>query len=205
MNSRQIIITVLVAIAAYFIGGLSPAVFISKKVTGNDIRNSGSGNAGATNIMRHIGVRLGVLTFVLDVLKGALPTLLAMLLVGRYAAYVVGLAVVLGHVFPVFLGFKGGKGVATSFGMLLMLQPLLAVVLVLLALAIMFATRIVSLGAIIAVTLFPVCGLLIPGGGWEFAVFSLLVCGLIIFKHRENIVRIFKGTENKIDPKKLKR
>ena len=208
MNTQQVILIIGIAIASYFIGGLSPAIFLSKLVTGNDIRESGSGNAGATNMLRHVGVRAGLLTFILDVLKGVIPTLLAMLIFNRfapYAAYAAGLFVVVGHIFPVFLGFRGGKGVATSFGVLLVLQPLLSVVLVLVAFAIMFATGYVSLGSIVAAALFPICSYLIAPIGWQFATFSLVVCGLMIFMHRENIKRLIKGTENKIDPKKLKR
>jgi acyl phosphate:glycerol-3-phosphate acyltransferase len=205
MNTTQILLTVGIAIVSYFIGGLSPAVFLSRKVTGKDIRASGSGNAGASNMLRNVGVKMGILTFSLDVLKGVVPTLLALLLVGQYAGYAAGLAVVLGHIYPAFLGFKGGKGVATSFGMLLVLQPLLSIILVLVAFAIMFTTRMISLGSIIAAALYPVCGFLIPSIGWQFAAFSLIACGLIIIKHKENIVRIFNGTETRIDPKKLKR
>ena len=204
MNAQQILTLVGIAVVSYFIGGLSPAVFLSRKLTGKDIRDSGSGNAGATNMLRHVGVRMGVITFILDVLKGVVPTRLALLLVGRYAAYAAGMAVIIGHIFPVFLRFKGGKGVATAFGMLVVLQPLLSVVLVLVAFAIMFATRMVSLGSVVAAALFPICSFLIPVIPNDFAWFSLIACALVIYKHKENIVRIFKGTENRIDPSKLK-
>lgn len=214
MNSTQIVLTVVIAVAAYFIGGLNPALLISRTVTGKDIRETGSGNAGATNVMRSIGVRYGILTFGLDVLKGVVPTLLARLLIDQhtpyaayasFAAYLTGFMVILGHIFPVFLGFKGGKGVATSLGMLFVIQPLVTAVLLLVALGLMFATGYVSLGSVISTALIPVTGFIIPAVGWQFGVFGLCVAALVLWKHRENIERLVRGTENRIDPKKLKR
>jgi acyl phosphate:glycerol-3-phosphate acyltransferase len=214
MNTTQIIWTVVLALAAYFIGGLSPALLISRSVAGKDIRETGSGNAGATNVMRSLGVRYGILTFGLDVLKGVVPTLIAKLCIDQntpyasyasYAAYLVGFMVVLGHAFPVILGFRGGKGVATSLGMLFVIQPLLTVVLLMIALGLMFATGLVSLGSIISTALIPVSGFIIPAVGWHFGVFGLFVAALVLWKHRDNILRLIKGTENRIDPKKLKK
>jgi glycerol-3-phosphate acyltransferase PlsY len=214
MNTLQIILTIVIAIASYFMGGLSPAVLISRLASGRDIRETGSGNAGAANVMRNLGVRLGILTFSLDVLKGVVPALVAKLCIDQhtdyasyasYAAYLAGLMVILGHTFPVFLNFKGGKGVSTTVGMLFVIQPLLTAVLLLFALAIMFATGYVSLGSVVSAALIPVAGFLIPSLGWHFGIFGLCVAALLLWNHRENIDRLFKGTENRIDPKKLKR
>lgn len=217
MSTTQIIWTVVIAVAAYFIGGLSPALLISRTVAGKDIREIGSGNAGATNVMRSMGVRYGILTFGLDVLKGVVPTLVALLCIDRhtayapsfpyapYAAYLAGFMVIVGHTFPLLLGFRGGKGVATSAGMFFVLQPLVTAVLLLLALGIMFATAYVSLGSVVSFALMPFTGFLIPAVGWHFGVFSLFVAVLVLWKHRENIERLIKGTENRIDPKKLKK
>jgi len=216
MNTMQVVLTLLIAVAAYFIGGLSPALLIGKLASGKDIRETGSGNAGATNVMRTLGVRLGILTFVLDVLKGVAPALAAKLLIDQqmsyytldqasYAAYLAGFMVILGHTFPLFLKFRGGKGVATTVGMLFVIQPVLTAALLLLALAIMFATGIVSLGSVISAALIPISGFLIPSIGWHFGVFGLFVAALLLWNHRVNIDRILKGTENRIDPKKLKR
>lgn len=214
MNTQQIIWTIVIAVAAYFIGGLSPALLISRAIAGKDIRESGSGNAGATNVMRMIGVRAGILTFALDVLKGLVPTLVAKLCIdvhtdyasyASYAAYLAGFMVILGHTYPLLLGFRGGKGVATSLGMLFVIQPVATAVLLLIALGLMFMTGLVSLGSIVSTALIPVSGFLIPAVGWHFGVFGLFVAALVLWKHRENIERLIKGTENKIDPKKLKR
>lgn len=214
MNTTQIIWTVVIAVAAYFIGGLSPALLISRSVTGKDIRETGSGNAGATNVMRVMGVRYGILTFALDVVKGIAPTLIARLCIDQYAdyasyasyaAYLAGFMVILGHTYPLILGFRGGKGVATSLGMLFVLQPIATAVLLLIALGLMFITGLVSLGSIVSTALIPVSGFLIPAVGWHFGVFGLFVAALVLWKHRENIERLIKGTENRIDPGKLKR
>ncbi len=214
MNTEQIIWTIVIAIAAYFIGGLSPAMLISRAIAGKDIRETGSGNAGATNVMRVLGVRAGILTFALDVLKGLAPTLVAKLCIdanadyasyASYAAYLAGFMVILGHTYPLLLGFRGGKGVATSLGMLFVIQPIATAVLLLIALGLMFMTGLVSLGSIVSTALIPVSGFLIPAVGWRFGVFGLFVAALVLWKHRENIERLIKGTENKIDPKKLKR
>jgi glycerol-3-phosphate acyltransferase PlsY len=214
MNTTQIILTVVIAVASYFVGGLSPAILIGKLTNGRDIREVGSGNAGATNVLRSLGVRLGLLTFVLDVAKGVVPTLAARLIVDQfaayypeasYAAYLAGFMVILGHTFPVLLKFRGGKGVSTTVGILFVIQPVLTAALLLLALAIMVATGFVSLGSMVSAVLIPVAGFLIPQVGWHFGIFGLCVALLLIWNHRENIDRLFKGTENKIDPKKLKR
>lgn len=214
MNTTQIVWTVVIAIAAYFIGGLSPALLISRAVSGKDIRETGSGNAGATNVMRIMGVRYGILTFALDVIKGIVPTLIAKLCIDQYAdyaayasyaAYLAGFMVILGHTYPVMLGFRGGKGVATSLGMLFVIQPVVTAVLLLVALGLMFMTGLVSLGSIVSIVLIPVSGFLIPAVGGHFGVFGLVVAALVLWKHRENIERLIKGTENRIDPKKLKR
>jgi glycerol-3-phosphate acyltransferase PlsY len=221
MNTTQIVFTVVIAVASYFIGGLSPALLLSKLTSGRDIRQVGSGNAGAANVFRNLGVRLGILTFVLDIAKGVIPTLIARLCIDQfatyypgacYAAYLAGGMVVLGHTFPVFLGFKGGKGVSTTVGMLFVIQPVLTAVLLLFAFSLIFATGIVSLGSIVCAVLIPVAGFLIPALGFHvsdmglpFVIFGLCIALLIVWNHRENIDRLLKGTETRIDPKKLKR
>jgi glycerol-3-phosphate acyltransferase PlsY len=148
------------------------------------------------------------------VAKGVVPALVAKLCIDQfatyypdasYAAYLAGFMVILGHTFPVFLKFKGGKGVSTTVGMLFVIQPLLTAVLLLFALAIMFATGYVSLGSVVSAALIPVAGFIIPALGWHFGIFGLCVAALLLWNHRENIDRLFKGTENRIDPKKLKR
>ena len=204
-TTTKILIAALIAVVSYLIGGLNPAVFLSKKLTGSDIRESGSGNAGATNMLRTVGVRMGIITFALDVLKGVIPTLLALVLAGNYGAFAAGGAVVLGHIFPAFLGFKGGKGVATALGVLLVVSPVITAILLAVAALIMLITGLISLGSIIGVLLVPTTIFIVTPTDWKTGLFSLVIALLIVWKHRENIVRLIRGTENRIDPKKLKR
>ena len=205
MNTPQIVWTIVAAAAAYLFGGLSPAVMLSRSLTGEDIRQKGSGNAGSTNMLRNHGIRMGALTFVLDTLKGVLPALLALLLLGRVPAYIVSIAVVVGHIFPVFLGFRGGKGVATTFGVLVVLQPIPALIVFLLAVALIALTGYVSVGSIFGVLMFPILGFTLPFIGWQFGLFGLVIAAIILWKHKENIERLIKRQENKLDWKKIKK
>lgn len=205
MSTAQIVWTIVAVVAAYLLGGLSPAVLLSTRLTGEDIRQKGSGNAGSTNMLRNHGIRMGVLTFALDTLKGVVPALLALLLLGRVPAYFVSLAVVLGHIFPVFLGFRGGKGVATTFGVLVVLQPILTLIVFVVALALIALTGYVSVGSILGVLALPVCGFVLPVIGWQFGLFSLALAALILWMHRENIKRLMKKQENKLDWTKIKK
>lgn len=189
-------------VAAYLVGSISTAVFISRKAGGFDIREKGSGNAGSTNVFRVMGVKWGVVTMLVDMLKGALPTLLGFLWAGAIGGYVAGAAVLIGHAFPVFQRFKGGKCVASSGGVLLVLHPLLTLAALAAAFGVMFASRMVSLGSVIIFILYPVAAFLVPGPpgyGW----FALGVSLLVLFLHRGNIRRLLTGTEKKLEaPKK---
>ncbi len=205
MNTTQIVWIIVAAVAAYLFGGLSPAVMLSKRLTGEDIRQKGSGNAGSTNMLRNHGMRLGGLTFLLDTLKGVLPALLALLLLGPVPAYIVSLAVVVGHIFPAFLGFRGGKGVATTFGVLVVLQPVLTLIVFVLAVALIALTGYVSVGSIFGVLMFPIVGFALPVIGWQFGLFGLALAAIILWKHKENIERLINKQENKLDWKKIKK
>ena len=154
---------ILMALVAYLIGSVNFSVIISKRIAGFDVRERGSGNAGTTNMLRSVGKGPAALTLILDIAKGLVAILIAFL-IGKIsdeanAAVLVQLAgffVVLGHTFPVFFGFKGGKGVATSLGVLLFINPLIGLICLVFALAVMAFTRMVSLGSIMAAILFPV-------------------------------------------------
>ena len=205
MSTMQIIWTVLLTIGAYFLGGLSPAVILSTRLKGEDIRKKGSGNAGSTNMLRNHGIRMGALTFALDLIKGVIPALLALLWLGPVAAFFASIAVVIGHIFPVLLGFRGGKGVATAIGVLLVLQPILTLIVLVLAVGLVAITGYVSLGSILGISIFPFCGFLIPLVGWQFGIFSLVLALLVLWKHKENIERLLKHQENKMEWRKLKK
>lgn len=205
-----LVYTIAVAVIAYLIGSINSSILISKAVTGKDIRTSGSGNAGATNMLRTMGKKYAVITLVIDILKGVVALLLAKLAInlGAYtsATYIAGVAVVLGHNFPVFFGFKGGKGVATSLGVVLLLDWKIGLITLVVALAVMAISKYVSLGSITAAVVFMVLQIVAMAVTDAFDV-SRLICvlmlgGLLIIRHRANIARLANGTENKLGSKK---
>lgn len=208
---------IIMAIIAYAIGSINFSVIISKKMAGFDVREKGSGNAGSTNVLRTVGKKAAIITLICDILKGVISVLIA-LLVGKIAgesansAIVVelaALAVVIGHTFPIFFGFRGGKGVATSLGVILIVNWKIGLICLVFALALMALTRMVSLGSISASVLFAVLTMFIRDsyiGGidfdFSFIIFGILLAALVIFNHRSNLKRIINGTENKLSFKK---
>ena len=200
---------ILMALVAYLIGSVNFSVIISKRIAGFDVRERGSGNAGTTNMLRSVGKGPAALTLILDIAKGLVAILIAFL-IGKIsdeanAAVLVQLAgffVVLGHTFPVFFGFKGGKGVATSLGVLLCINPLIGLICLVFALAVMAFTRMVSLGSIMAAILFPVLTLFIKDNyiadGYTYVFFGIAMAVLVIFNHRSNLKRIYTGKENRL-------
>ena len=205
---------IIVGIVAYLIGSISFSVIISKKMAGFDVREKGSGNAGATNMLRSVGKKAAILTLLGDALKGVVAILFA-IIVGAIAksadksllVQIAGILVVVGHTFPVFFGFKGGKGVATSLGVLLMTNWKIGLICLVFALVLMAVTRMVSLGSIGAAVLFPVLVLFIHTNftiseGSSYFVYSVILAAIVIFNHRANIQRILNGTENKLSFKK---
>ena len=196
-------------VVAYLIGSLPFGFLIARYVAGVDIRQSGSGNIGATNVARVLGKKLGLAVLVLDCLKGALPTaglpwpLSDSASLRLHLAVVSGTAAILGHMFPCWLKFRGGKGVATALGVALALAPLSTAAAFVVFVACMALTRIVSLSSILAAGSFCVAELWqlrpSPFGDetWSLAAFSTLVPLLIIIRHRSNLVRLMQGTEPK--------
>lgn len=210
----EIIIVVCVVLSSYFIGSVSSAVIISKLMSGKDIREEGSGNAGATNMLRVHGKGAGALTLVCDILKGVIAILLSMLFdmwlkstapdsifIGNLA-YIAGFFAVIGHDFPIFFKFRGGKGVATSLGVVLMLNWKIGLIVLALALIIMIVSRYVSLGSITAAVSYPilVIGFMVGSEKWNvFYILSAVLMALVlILKHHANISRLLKGEENKL-------
>ena len=208
---------IIMAILAYAIGSVNFSVIISKKMAGFDVREKGSGNAGSTNVLRTVGKKAAAITLVCDILKGVVSVLIA-LLVGKIAGdsansaivvEIAALAVVIGHTFPIFFGFRGGKGVATSLGVILIVNWKIGLICLVFALALMALTRMVSLGSISAAVLFAVLTIFIRDsyiGGidfdFSFIIFGILLAALVIFNHRSNLKRIINGTENKLSFKK---
>ena len=199
----------LLIMVAYLIGSVPTAVWVSKRFFGIDIRDYGSGNAGATNTYRVLGKKWGTIVMCVDVIKGICATSLYIFL----PHYVLptselhrtnfmiglGLAAVLGHVFPVWAGFKGGKGVATLFGMAIAIQPIVAVCCVAVFLLVLYLTRFVSLSSMLAGISFMVFILFIFNEKEPlYRIFAIIVALMIVLTHQKNITRILKGTESKV-------
>ncbi len=192
----------ILVVVGYLLGSMSFAVFLVRLATGRDIRAEGSGNAGATNVLRFHGKGLGLLVAALDIAKGAAAVLLVRLVTldPRYAA-AAGFAAILGHVFPLFYGFRGGKGVATAVGVFLVLAPLAALTCVTVWVLIVVLTRYVSLASVVAMVLMP------PVAGGLFHASSPIVlaaagtAALVVLKHRDNLKRLSAGTERKLGQK----
>lgn len=191
---------ILILIAAYLIGSI-PFSHLIAKSQGVNLRKVGSGNIGATNLGRALGKKYAVLGYILDTAKGAIPVLLAwhVLNVSGLQATLTGLAAILGHIFPIFLGFKGGKGVATGSGVFLVLSPVSVGVALAVWLAIYLSTKYVSLGSIIAAVSLAVYQVLrrepFSAESWSITVFSILVLCVVIITHKKNIERLLSGRE----------
>lgn len=223
------VITALLAFLAYLAGSINTSVILSKSMYGEDVRDSGSGNAGATNMLRTYGAGIAVLTLICDILKGALLVLLATWLDVIFSSYfksspmtdferiylldnlkyIVGIFAVLGHDFPIWFGFRGGKGVATSLGVILALNPIIGLIVLIIALLIMIFSRYVSLGSVIGAVVYPFIVLTyILAGGESFTenivyiIMAFSLAFLLIIKHHSNIKRLKNGTENMLFAKK---
>ena len=205
---------VITAIIAYLIGSVNFSVILSKKMAGFDVREKGSGNAGTTNMLRSVGKKAAALTLLCDVLKGVIAILIAIFIGWAFKienqsllVQIAGIAVVLGHTFPIFFGFKGGKGVATSLGILIMSNWQIGLICLVFGVLLIALTRMVSLGSCAAAVLFPVLTLFITDNyivsqGSGYLIYSIILAVIVLFNHRSNIKRIMNGTENRISFKK---
>lgn len=219
----------------YLLGSVNFSILLSKKISGKDIRDAGSGNAGATNMLRTYGKKAAILTLVLDILKGVVSVFFGVVIANLAIQFIVpagagtgiavmkktfdairlqcpyyrllaALGVVLGHNFPVYFGFKGGKGVATSLGVILTLDWKVGLIVLAFAVVIMAVTRYVSLGSVMAAVIYVAVSLshMLFLGSFSIIrlIFDIIFAGLIIFRHRENIIRLMNGTERKLGEKK---
>ena len=192
---------VIMAVIAYLIGSINFSVIISKKVAGFDVREKGSGNAGSTNMLRSVGKKAAAVTLLCDILKGVVAIIISVL-VGNIVKeanrelllQVAGIAVVIGHTFPIFFGFKGGKGVATSLGILLMTNWQIGLICLVFAIVLIVLTRMVSLGSCAAAILFPVLTLFINNSytiltegknGNTYFVYSVILAIIVLYNHRK--------------------
>jgi glycerol-3-phosphate acyltransferase PlsY len=188
--------TILLILGAYLLGSI-PTGLLLARAAGVDIRTTGSGNIGATNVYRTLGRSVGILTLVGDCLKGLIPVLVVRYLgLGDIMIAAVGTAAFLGHVYTVFLGFKGGKGVATALGVFLGVSPAGVAIAVVIFIAVVAAFRYISLGSITAAAALPLIITLLDRRPPIIAMTAVIAL-LVIWKHRENIARLREGTESK--------
>ncbi len=194
------------AVCGYLLGSISSAVIVSRSVFGDDVRRHGSGNAGMTNMFRTFGKKGGLLTLAGDVGKTVAAVLLGYICMGYMGAYLAGMFCIIGHMFPVFYKFRGGKGVLAAATMILLTEPLVFVLLIIIFAIVLLGTRMVSMASGMAALLYPmvlsgVYAVMFGNGGvagmrMPIAVFITV---LILFMHRENFKRIYAGTEHKIN------
>ena len=211
------IVYIIMAIIAYLIGSVNFSIIFSKRFAGFDVREKGSGNAGTTNMLRSVGKKAAVITLICDILKGVVSIGIAILLGNipdlnkELLVQIAGVSVILGHTFPIFFGFKGGKGVATSLGVLLLSNWQIGLICLVFALVLMILTRMVSVGSCAAAVLFPVLTLFINEHytvltegktGSVYFIYSVILAVIVLFNHRSNIKRILNGKEKKKNRKK---
>jgi glycerol-3-phosphate acyltransferase PlsY len=200
------LLAILLCAVGGYLSGATPFGYLAGKIKGIDIRQHGSGNIGATNAWRTLGPRWGTIVFLFDLLKGALPVYCARTFAGDpfHLPVAAGLAAILGHSFPCWLGFRGGKGVATSLGVVLLLAPVAAGIAAAVFAIVLGTTRIVSIGSILAAITFGACQIALgwpnpfSQNQWSLSAFSIAVPLLIVARHRANILRILQGNENRL-------
>lgn len=192
------LILVLCAIIAYFLGSISFSYIFTKKIRHEDIRKKGSGNAGTTNVLRSYGWGMGILVFAGDVLKGLLAALIGLHFGGEIGLCVAGVFAIVGHNYSCFLNFKGGKGIAATIGVLLIIQTMPTLIIFTIAIIIVISTKIMSIGSIIGLILSTVAAFMVAPGDPYHYIAVLVIALLGIWSHRENIERLIHGNERKL-------
>ncbi len=197
---------IIIAVVAYLLGNISTSYIVAKRIAGVDIRTQGSGNAGSTNVLRTLGKRAGAMTFLGDVLKGVIAVLISELtarLVGidtLLAGYLAVICVVAGHNWPAVLGFRGGKGVATSLGAMLAVNPVITLMCLAVFILVVAITKYVSLGSVVGIGCSPIFMIIVKNKAG--LIVALFLTASVIYNHRANIKRLLNGTERKIGQKK---
>jgi len=195
---------VLILVLSYFIGSISSSIIISKIMTGDDIRKHGSGNAGATNALRVLGKKGGILTLLGDILKTVISILISKIVLSEdtdLAVYLSGVGAVLGHNYPVWFGFKGGKGIAVSITAILFADYRIGLIVLLVSILVMAITKYVSLGSVLGAALCIILSIVFRWHDTYYILFTVIVGLLAIYRHKTNIVRLIKGEENKLSSK----
>jgi glycerol-3-phosphate acyltransferase PlsY len=189
---------IFIALFGYLFGSIPTGVLLTKFFSKVDPRKVGSRNIGATNIFRTAGKTLGILTLVGDILKGMIPIVIAIYFnVSDLWIAVVGLSSFLGHIFPIFLGFRGGKGVATALGVYVVISPIAVLIEFLVFAGIVWRWRYVSLGSISCATTIPILIAFFRSDSQAYFILSVIIAALILYRHQSNISRLLQGTENK--------
>lgn len=189
----------------YLLGSINTAIIVSGKMYHDDVRNHGSGNAGFTNMMRNYGKKAAIITFVGDILKTALAIMIGWCVFGYLTAYIAGLACLIGHVFPVFYHFRGGKGVLCLTMIVFMLDWRIFLILLSIFVILVLGTKYISAGSVICAMLYPLILNRMNDTGLRLIEFiALAIMLIIVIKHKDNIKRIFNGTESKFEFKKSK-
>lgn len=223
MQTSLILKCILIGVVSYLLGSLNFSIILSEVVKKKDIRKSGSGNAGATNMMRTYGIKAAVGTMLGDIFKVAIGILVAFAILGVPMKYIftnpadaaeiqrvmlykefAGLFCVLGHIFPLYFKFKGGKGVAACTGMVIIVDWRIALILFVIFVSVILVSKWISLGSIVIAILYPVL-IFVFYKNWILSLVALLFTAIVIIAHRENIKRLIKGEENKISLKNKKK
>lgn len=191
-------IGIFISLFGYLLGSVPTGLLLTKLFSKVDPRKTGSKNIGATNIFRTAGKSLGMVTLIGDLLKGAIPVFLAIQW-GESNLWIaiVGLTPILGHIFPIFLGFKGGKGVATALGFYMVISPIAVFIEFLIFAGIVWKWRYISLGSIICATTIPILIAYFRSDSQAYFIISVLIAALILYRHQSNISRLLQGMENK--------
>jgi len=191
-------IGIFIALFGYLLGSVPTGLILAKLFSKVDPRTTGSKNIGATNVFRTAGKSLGILTLVGDLLKGAIPIVIAVQW-GESNLWIAvsGLSSFLGHVFPIFLGFKGGKGVATALGVYLVVSPIAVLIEFLVFIGIVWKWRFISLGSIVCITTIPILIAFFRSDSQAYFIISVIIAALVLYRHQPNISRLLQGTENK--------
>ena len=193
---------IIVAVLAYLLGSISFGMIVAKLAGGPNLREVGSKNTGATNVLRVMGLKIGLIVFVLDILKALIACIIGRVWLGLNGAMLAGLAVVIGHNWPCFFQFKGGKGVASTLAVMLLTFPIPAIICYVVAIVLIATTKYVSLGSITLAALFAILGIATNWANWPVTLRALIIAGQLIWRHHANIGRLLHGTENKLGSKK---
>lgn len=193
----------IVVLVGYLVGSINSSIIVGRIIKNIDIRTMGSGNAGATNVLRTLGKGPAALVLLGDVLKGIIAVLLGRLITGNDTGAIIGgFFAVIGHNWPLYFNFKGGKGILTSAAVIFMLTPKIALAVVIFAVLVIALTRYVSLGSLLGAVLYTVMIIVLDNKNPMLIVFSILLSGLAIYRHKGNIKRLQDGTETKIGEKR---